>query len=205
MALQILCCVVVGWLLGGLNGAIVISRLSLHEDVRTKGSGNAGLTNFYRAYGGWKTLLVVFIDIGKMVAACLLARLLLPEKPQLAMMIAGVAVQIGHVFPVFFGFHGGKGILCSGALAVVMDWRIAAIAFPAFLVVFFATRLVSLASIVAILFYAGLFMLFFWEQPCIWILAIAMALLAIFMHRGNIKRLLRGEEHRMQFRKNKNV
>ena len=72
-----------------------------------KGSGNAGLTNFLRNFGGWATLLVVLMDMGKVVLACLLGRWLLPGNPQLGMMIAGAMTELGHIFPVFYGFRGG--------------------------------------------------------------------------------------------------
>ena len=145
MTLRIIACVVLGWFFGGWNGAILISRAKMHEDVRSKGSGNAGLTNFLRSYGGAATLLVLLIDVGKTVAACLIATLILPQDKTFAKVLAGFAVQIGHIFPVFFGFHGGKGIACAGIVALVTDWRIFVIAFPLFLIVFFATRYVSLA------------------------------------------------------------
>ena len=104
---KIALCVIACYLLGSVNGAIIVSKLRMHEDVREKGSGNAGLTNFLRSYGGWLTLLVVVIDMGKVVAGCLLAQYFLKEiDPPLARMIAGVTVQVGHIFPVFFGFRG---------------------------------------------------------------------------------------------------
>ena len=99
MAWRIIACLVMGYLFGNLNGAILVSRIFEHEDVRKKGSGNAGLTNFLRNYGGWQTALVVVIDLGKMVAACLLATLIYPEDTDLAKMMTGAAVQIGHIFP----------------------------------------------------------------------------------------------------------
>ena len=104
-----------GYLFGSFNGAILISRLVKHEDVRTHGSGNAGLTNFLRSYGGAVTLIVVLIDFGKTVAACLLATLFLPRDSLLAKIVAGAGVQLGPGFPVFFGFHGGTGLLCGAA------------------------------------------------------------------------------------------
>ncbi len=204
MVWRIIACVIMGYLFGTLNGAIVISKLTRHEDVREKGSGNAGLTNFLRSYGGWSTILVVVIDLGKMVAACLLATLIYKDNTDLAKMITGTAVQLGHIFPVFFGMHGGKGILCSAGLALVMDWRIFAIAFPLFVLIFLLTKLVSLGSIVAAITFAVLFVVFFPGQPWIWGLAIFMAALAIFMHRSNIVRLLRGEERKTHLHKSKN-
>lgn len=204
MALRIIACAVVGWFFGGWNGAILISRAKMHEDVRSKGSGNAGLTNFLRSYGGAATLLVLLIDAGKTVAACLIATLILPQDTVLAKITAGLAVQIGHIFPVFFGFRGGKGILCAGVAALVVDWRIFAIAFPLFLIVFFATRYVSLASITGMAAMGVLFVVFYGDRPQVWCLGVAMAALAIFMHRSNIVRLVKGTERKTHFHRAKN-
>lgn len=205
MEWRLIACILMGYLLGSLNGALVISRVGMHDDVRKKGSGNAGLTNFLRSYGGWITLLVVVIDLGKMVGACLLAKLILPEYPEFAKMLTGVCVQIGHILPVFFRFKGGKGILCSAALAAVMDWRIFAIIMTVFILVFVLTRYVSLGSILASVTYAVCFVLFFHqEHPWVGVMGIAMAVIAIYMHRGNIQRLLKGEERKTYLRKSKN-
>ena len=202
---KIALCVTACYLLGSVNGAIIVSKLRMHEAVREKGSGNAGLTNFLRSYGGWLTLLVVVIDMGKVVAGCLLAQYFLKEiDPPLARMIAGVAVQVGHIFPVFFGFHGGKGVLCTGTLAIVMNWKIAAIAFTLFLIVFFATRYVSLASFVGVVAFATMLILQYHENLWICLLMAAMVLLVFFMHRSNIKRLLHGQERKTYFHKAKN-
>ena len=193
-----------GYLFGNLNGAILISRLVMHEDVRTHGSGNAGLTNFLRSYGGAVTLIVVLIDFGKTVAACLLATLFLPRDPLLAKSVAGAGVQLGHVFPVFFGFHGGKGILCGAAIALVTDWRVFAIAMPVFILLFFATRLVSLASLTAVACFGVLYAVFYPARPEIWIITICEAAFAFVMHRGNIVRLLHGQERKTYFHRAKN-
>lgn len=204
MALRIIACAMLGWLLGGLNGAILISRFQLHEDVRSRGSGNAGMTNFLRSYGGATTLLVVLIDVGKTVCACLLATLILPQDKELATAIAGFAVQIGHIFPVFFGFRGGKGILCAATAAIMLDWRMFLIGFALFLIVFFTTRYVSLASITAMTAMAILVVVFFRGAPQVWSVAMAMPVLAIVMHHGNIVRLARGTERKTHFHKEKN-
>lgn len=204
MALRIIACVILGWFFGGWNGAILISNAKMHEDVRSKGSGNAGLTNFLRSYGGAATLLVLLIDVGKTVAACLIAMLILPQDKTFAKILAGFAVQIGHIFPVFFGFHGGKGIACAGIVALITDWRIFAIAFPLFLIIFFTTRYVSLASVTGMLAMGVLFVLFHANEPQVWSLGVAMAALAIFMHRSNIVRLVKGTERKTHFHKAKN-
>lgn len=204
MIWRIIACVVMGYLFGTLNGAILISKLTKREDVRKKGSGNAGLTNFLRNYGGRSTLLVVVIDFGKMVAACLLSTLIYRDDPALAKMITGTAVQVGHIFPIFFGLRGGKGILCSAALALIMDWRIFVIIMSVFVLVFLLTKFVSLGSILAAISFGILFVVFYQEQPWIWGLALFMVALAIFMHRGNIVRLIHGQERKTHLHKSKN-
>ncbi len=115
-----------GYLLGGINGAIIISRLLAHEDVRKKGSGNAGLTNFQRNYGNKGSLLVILVDVAKTVVACLLGGALLGQfgMADTGRMLGGAACMVGHMFPLMFGFHGGKGVLCGAALAACMDWRV---------------------------------------------------------------------------------
>lgn len=204
MVWRIIACIVMGYLFGTLNGAIVISKLTQHEDVRKKGSGNAGLTNFLRNYGGWSTFLVIAIDLGKMVAACLIAPLIWSENAEVAKMVAGTAVQVGHIFPIFFGLRGGKGILCSAALALMMDWRIFVIAISVFILFFVLTKFVSLGSIFAAVTYGTLFVIYFPHEPWIQGLGVFMAALAIFMHRSNIVRLLKGEEHKTHLHKSKN-
>lgn len=204
MALRIIACIAIGYFLGSWNGAILISRARMHEDIREKGSGNAGMTNFLRNYGGIWTLMVVLIDFGKAIAACLIATLILPQEPAIAKVIAGFAVQIGHIFPMFFHFHGGKGVLCSAAVALMLDWRIFLIALSFFLVLFFLTRYVSLASMLAVSAFAALTVVFLNDQPAVWILILLMASVVIFMHRSNIVRLLKGEERKTYFHKEKN-
>lgn len=201
MILRIALCAVLGYLLGGCNGAIVISHLVLKDDVRSKGSGNAGLTNFLRNYGGWMTFLVAAIDVAKTVAACFVGMWLLPADPVLGKMIAGAASQFGHIFPVFYRFHGGKGIVCAGALALMMDWRIFVILFSLFLIVFLTTHYVSLGSVLAALGYAIAFPVFFRDHLPVALLGVAVAVMALFMHRSNIVRLLRGKETKTYLKK----
>lgn len=190
-----------GYLLGNLNGSVLMSRLLAHDDVRTHGSGNAGFTNFFRNYGGLGSLLVMLLDGCKAAAACLLGGALL--KPfglsQEGMILGAITVTLGHNFPALLGFRGGKGIVCGFASAIVIDWRVALLILAVFAAVYFLTHYVSLSSVLAALGFGVGFVLFHPDRP--WLLAGSCFLvaLAIFMHRENIRRLLRGEERKTDF------
>ena len=119
---------VVAYCLGCFNGAVVVSRYILRNDVRSHGSGNAGLTNFYRAFGGPLTLAVILTDVLKAVVAVWLGMLWMGQLPNgdiLAKYWAGLFCLLGHMFPCMFRFKGGKGILSGGAIAIMIDWRVA--------------------------------------------------------------------------------
>ncbi len=203
MALRLVLAILSGYIFGNLNGAIITSNLIMREDVRTHGSGNAGLTNFLRSYGGVSTLLVLLIDIGKAVLACLVGQCLLETYLSAAegKMICGTACIFGHMFPVVYGFRGGKGILSAGTLAVVMDWRAGLIILGVFLVVAVCTRYVSLGSLVAAVAYPITYFVFFREQWLVWLLALIVAAVAAYMHRANIHRLLTHTESKFSIHK----
>ena len=198
MWFSILIAVLAAYLLGNLNGAVCMSALLAHEDVRNHGSGNAGLTNFVRNYGAVKGLAVFAIDAGKAAVACLLGGLLLkPYDCQLiGMTIGGLSVMVGHAFPALLGFKGGKGILCGLFVAVVVDWRIALIILGVFILIYVITKYVSLASVLASLVFAICFALFHYDNLYVMIGGILMGSLTIFMHRGNIARLIKGQERK---------
>lgn len=198
MWLPIVLTVVIGYLLGNLNGAVCISHLVAHEDVRQQGSGNAGLTNFIRVYGAGKSLAVILIDGGKAAAACLVGGLLL--KPygmfQEGMAIGGAAVMLGHVFPALLGFKGGKGILSGLFIALTVDWRIALIILGVFAIAYFATQYVSLGSVLASVAFGVGFVIFHYDNLTVMLCGVFMGALAVYMHRSNIVRLLRGNERK---------
>ena len=151
MWVSILWTVIVGYLLGNVNGAILASHIIAHEDVRSQGSGNAGLTNFIRGYGFQNTLLVFLLDGGKAVLACLIGGWLFADLG-LAMegrMLGGLAVIVGHVFPAVYKFKGGKGILSGFFVALTVDWRVALIILAVFAAAYGLTMFVSLGSILA--------------------------------------------------------
>ena len=203
MWLPILIIAVVSYFLGNLNGAIFMSRLLENDDVRNHGSGNAGLTNFLRSYGGWKTLLVIVMDVGKSVAACLLGRLLLQDQGYglEGAMLAAVAVSLGHDFPALLGFRVGKGILCGFTVAWMLDWRIALILLGIFAVVFALTRYVSLSSVLAAAGFCVAFCVLHWDRPWVVASGVFLGVLAIVMHHANIVRLCKGTENKFSIHK----
>ena len=203
MWFPILITVLAGYLLGNLNGAVCMSTLLSHDDVRTHGSGNAGLTNFIRSYGAASSVLVVLIDFFKAVIACLVGQLLLtPYNMALeGVMIGAAAVSLGHDFPALLGFKGGKGILCGLAIALVADWRCALIILAIFAIAVVITRYVSLGSVLGALGLGVFFAVVYFDRPVVAVLGGCIGALAVFMHRGNIVRLIKGTERKFGSKK----
>lgn len=194
----ILITVLVGYMLGNLNGAVLMSSLMANEDVRSKGSGNAGLTNFARNYGGLGSLGVLAIDAGKAVLACLAGGLMLePYGMELeGMAIGGLALMVGHDFPALLGFKGGKGIMSGCFIALTIDWRVFLLILAVFAVLYLTTRYVSLGSVCASLTFGVGFVIFHHDNMIVMICGLAMSALALYMHRGNILRLVKGQERK---------
>ena len=183
------------YFLGNHNGAICVSAM-LHDDVRSHGSGNAGLTNFIRSYGAGRSLLVIVIDVCKAILACLLAGMMFePYGFGLeGKVLGGVCVMLGHDFPALQGFRGGKGILSGWFIAWTVDWRIGALIGVVFFGAYLLTQYVSLGSVLAAATFGAGFVIFHHDN--LWVMAggIFMSVLTIFQHRSNIIRLLKGKE-----------
>ena len=198
MVVSILIAAVVAYLLGNLNGAVVISKLIAHEDVRTRGSGNAGLTNFTRNYGSHTSIFVILIDMGKAVTACLISGLLLSRygyyKEGVA--LGGLFVILGHDFPALLGFKGGKGILSGVTVALMMDWRIGLFVFGIFLVAYLITGYVSLGSVLSSGSFGFIYAFFHRDSLFPIIVGFFLSALIVWMHRANIVRLVKGEERK---------
>ena len=199
MVLSVILTAVIAYLLGDLNGAVIISHLVAHEDVRTKGSGNAGLTNFTRNYGASTSVFVILIDVGKAAAACLVGGLLLGRFGHYTdgVALGGLFVIVGHDFPALLGFKGGKGILSGVTVALMLDWRIGLIVFGIFLVAYLLTKYVSLGSVLS----SGSFgFLYAWvhrgENLFPILVGFFLSALIVWMHRSNIVRLVKGEERK---------
>ena len=198
MWLYIVLTIVIGYLLGNFNGAVFISKLVAHEDVREHGSGNAGLTNFIRNYGAVTGLLVIAIDGGKTVLGCLDGGFLLKTYGLYTegMAIGAVAVMLGHVFPVFLGFKGGKGVLSGAFIAFTIDWRIGLLILAVFACAYLLTWYVSLGSVLAAAAFGIGFVIFHYNSPVVMGCGLGMAVLCIVMHRENIVRLIHGNERK---------
>lgn len=199
MVLSVIFTAVIAYLLGNLNGAVIISHLVAHEDVRTKGSGNAGLTNFTRNYGASASVFVILIDVGKAAAACLVGGLLLGRFGHYidGVALGGLFVIVGHDFPVLLGFKGGKGILSGVTVALMLDWRIGLFVFGIFLVAYFLTHYVSLGSVLSSGSFGFLYAWVHWGENLFPILVgFFLSALIVWMHRSNIVRLVKGEERK---------
>ena len=191
-----------GYFLGCLNGSVMISHFVIRDDVRQHGSGNAGLTNFYRTYGARYALGVILFDMGKTVLACLLGGLVmryLAGDWRLGVLLGGLGCELGHMFPVFFGFKGGKGILSGGTLVWLLDWRVGLIAWVLFAALWLLTKYVSLGSLAAGVSLVVSVFLFYDHNFLYTALALVISALVVWCHRENIGRLLNGTERKFQW------
>ena len=205
VAFAVLLVMLLSYFFGCFNGSFMVSHLIIRDDVRKHGSGNAGLTNFYRTYGAKYALLVIACDMGKTVAACLLGSFFfrcLGWDGTLGTLLAGLGCELGHIFPVFYGFRGGKGILSGGTLVLLLNWRVAAVAWALFLLLWLTTRYVSLASITATCS-APITVYFVYGHNWLYTsLCLAVAALVVWCHRENIQRLLHGTEKKFKWHVN---
>ena len=203
MAVYILMAVI-AYAIGSVNFSIIFSKKFAGFDVREKGSGNAGSTNMLRSVGKGPAALTLICDILKGVVTILLAigigKIATEVKPEILVQIAGVFVVIGHTFPVYFGFKGGKGVATSLGILLLINWQIGLICLVFALAIMIFTRMVSLGSImVSILF--PILTIFITENYIVdgnyIVFGFIMAAIVIFNHRANIKRIYNGEEHKI--------
>lgn len=205
---------VIAYFCGCFNGAVIVSKYILRDDVRNHGSGNAGLTNFYRTFGGPLTFVVILTDVLKAVVAILVGKYLIfagyavyisAEETVLFWSVfaeywAALFCLLGHMFPCMFHFKGGKGILSGGTVAIMIDWRIALVVWGGFLLLTVLTKYVSLGSLWA----GASFPFISWycyPDPVIVVLAFLLGGLVVWQHRTNIKRLLSGTENKFSLRR----
>jgi glycerol-3-phosphate acyltransferase PlsY len=188
---------VVGYLLGSANSSLIVGKF-YGVDVRRHGSGNAGATNTLRTLGKTAALFVILGDALKGVIACIIGNLICGRD---GLMAAGIASIIGHNWPLYFRFKGGKGVLTSFTVAILIDWKVSLILFGIFIIIVAITRFISLGSVVA----ASLFPVaaFLHESKNLLYIAIAFILgaLIVIRHRSNIVRIYNGTESKLGAKK----
>ena len=202
---------VISYFLGCFNGAVIVSKYILRDDVRTHGSGNAGLTNFFRTFGGPLTLVVILCDVVKAILAIRLGVWLiggvLGQGDALLITFGkywtAIFCLLGHMFPCMFHFKGGKGILSGGTIAIMIDWRLALVVWGGFIVLAVLTRYVSLGSVWAGATFPIATWLFVSHNPILVIFSVLIGGLILWMHRGNIHRLLTGTENKFTLHRKK--
>lgn len=185
-------CAVIGYLLGNIETAIIVSKLFFHDDVRNHGSGNAGSTNMLRVYGKWPGLITFIGDFLKAVLAVLAGRFLMGA---LGGYVGGFFVVIGHCWPVFSGFRGGKGVASSCGLAFMTFPLGAGISLGIGLILLAVTKKVSIMSLSAILLFFVSVLVFRASDTALVVLSLLLMIVVYIRHIDNIRRLLRGEEH----------
>lgn len=199
----ILLCCVLPYLLGSLNAAIIVSKYRYRDDIRNHGSGNAGLTNMARVFGKQGALFTLLGDVAKQFISVLIGIVLFGE---LGAYFAGVFCMFGHIFPIYYRFRGGKGVLTAATMVLLIDWQVFLVAFALFVVTVLITQYVSLGSIIAGFALPGIVYssaVLRGTIPSIPAMAfsIFIGLLLIFMHRSNIRRLFDGTENKFKFKK----
>lgn len=201
---------IIAYLIGSINFSVIISKKIAGFDVREKGSGNAGSTNMLRSVGKGAAALTLLCDVLKGVVAILIAigigNLIKEADKGLLVQIAGIAVVIGHTFPVFFGFKGGKGVATSLGILLMTNWQIGLICLVFALVLMALTQMVSLGSCAAAVLFPVL-TLFIKDHYIVaeggsyFIYSVILAVIVLYNHRSNIKRMLNGTENKLSLKK----
>lgn len=205
---------IIAYLIGSINFSILISKKKAGYDIRQKGSGNAGTTNMLRNLGKKYAAITLICDVLKGIVAIgiaiIVGNIIGNTNKALLVQIAGVAVVIGHTFPIFFGFKGGKGVATSLGILLMTNWQLGLICLVFALVLMALTRVVSMGSIAAAILYPVLTLFvggghYIVESSGLgngyFIYSVILAVIVIFNHRTNIKRILSGTENKINFNK----
>ena len=205
---------IIAYLIGSINFSVIISKKVAGFDVREKGSGNAGSTNMLRSVGKGAAVLTLLCDILKGVVsigiAILVGYLFNAQNKSILVQIAAIAVVIGHTFPIFFGFKGGKGVATSLGVLIMTNWQIGLICLAIAIIIMAITKMVSLGSCMAAIafplltyFAANIFenAYIVKEGSSYFVYSIILAVIVLFNHRSNIKRIITGKENKLSFKK----
>ena len=212
-AVSVILCIAAGYLLGSINTSIIVSKVFFGEDVRNYGSGNAGATNVLRTYGKRSAVLTLLGDVLKTVIAVLIGRFIGFPIQFFALygesalypvsfggFLAGFFTIVGHTFPLYYKFKGGKGVLCAATVvAMLSPWTFVWL-FLIFLIIVLGTKFVSLGSVIAVMAYPVLYYKLEGKSICV-LFTFMIAGLVVYNHRSNIRRLLDGTENRFSIGK----
>lgn len=207
---------IISYLLGSLNFSIILSRSLTKKDIRESGSGNAGATNMLRTYGKKYAALTMLGDVFKVFIAVAIAFAILQVDFKYLFVFprdagdqtvlvfqkefAGFFCLLGHIFPCFFKFKGGKGMAACTGMVILVDWRIALILFVIFAAIVAISKMISLGSVtIAVLF--PVLITCFYKNLFLTLIAVLFAVIVITAHRENIKRLIKGTENKISFKK----
>lgn len=215
IAFQLIIVAVLSYLLGSLNFGVILSKKMENDDVRNHGSGNAGTTNMLRNYGKNLAILTIVGDMVKVMVAILIAKYIIVDVDLLSQnnffkdnadmilkSFAGVFAVIGHIFPCYFKFKGGKGVATSGGMVFLIDWRIALILLAIFILTVLFTKYVSLGSIMMAIFYP-VFVFLFYKSAVLVLIALVFMSIVLIAHRENIRKLFKGTENKINIKNKK--
>lgn len=200
---------IIAYAIGSINFSVIFSKKFAGFDVREKGSGNAGSTNMLRSVGKKAAALTLLCDVLKGVIAILIAILMgniikSVENKALLVQIAGIAVVVGHTYPIFFEFRGGKGVATSLGVLLMSNWKIGLICLIFALVLMALTRVVSMGSIAAAILFPVLTLFIntnYIVDGNYFVYSVILAVIVAFNHRSNIQRILNGTENKLSFKK----
>ncbi|MBO5945888.1 MAG: glycerol-3-phosphate 1-O-acyltransferase PlsY [Clostridia bacterium] len=211
--------IAVSYLLGSINTSIVISKVFYHDDIRKHGSGNAGLTNTLRTYGKWAAIGTLLGDLLKTAIAVLIAGIVFGFEYAGGISfgqycyVAGLFAVVGHIFPIYYRFKGGKGVLAAATMALILTPPLLLVLFIVFVGIVAISRYVSLGSVVGVLFYPVSIFVYikifagnaYTPLPLMSLCSILLAILIIWCHRGNMERIANHTERKLSFKKKPEV
>ncbi len=199
--LAVLACIVIPYFLGSINFAIIISKSKHSEDIRNYGSGNAGMTNMLRTYGKSAAALTLFGDALKAFVSAVIGYVLLGYS---GAYLTGLFCILGHIFPLYYKFKGGKGVVTAAVSILMCNWLVFVVVFIVFVIIVSFTKYISLASVMCMMIYPFLLYRFEGPGPNV-IIALVIAAIIIFKHKENIKRLRQGKESKISFTKTNKI
>ncbi|WP_347713971.1 glycerol-3-phosphate 1-O-acyltransferase PlsY [uncultured Parvimonas sp.] len=196
---KVISCIIISYLLGNISGGMIFGKLLFNKDIRDYGSKNAGTTNALRVFGLKAGALTFIIDVFKSILACFIGMKLLGLN---GVLLAGIFVVLGHNWPVFLNFKGGKGIASSFGFIIFLDYKVAILAITVFIAIVLLTKYISLGSMLATTSALPIsYIIFCYRDTNVLLTFVFLAGLTIFRHKGNIIRLLNGTENKITVKK----